>query len=63
MRYANHQRAFTIIELLVAKYQNQNRDRFIDNKYKLGRWWDTFYTPSIITVLPRPSEDSLRGHD
>ena len=102
MRYANQQRAFTIIELLVvigviavlsaillpaigtarnnaktttansnlrqigtavAKYQNQNKDRFIDNKYKLGCWWDTFYTPSIITVLPRQSEDSLRGHD
>ena len=77
MRYANQQRAFTIIELLVvigviavlsaillpaigtasnnaktttassnlrqigtavAKYQNQNKDRFIDNKYNLGRW-------------------------
>ena len=76
MRYANQQRAFTIIELLVvigviavlsaillptissvtnnsktttaksnlrqigvaaAKYRNQNKDRFIDNKYNLGR--------------------------
>ena len=48
----------------VAKYQNQNKDRFIDNKYNLGRWLRRNPTPrpthSIAANPGTTSRPSLR---